>query len=131
MSFIRLHILVVDDDVGCLESLEDLLRNDGHTVTTATRGEEALAKARAWRREERRLELSILDYHVPDLTGLETFERLCDDLPRMGGIFVSGDPSEELEAEILSAGGFALVRKPLDTDRVREVVREFCSTSFS
>ena len=126
-SSARLHILVVDDDVGCLASLEEVLLQDGHDVSTATRGEEALAKARQLSREKRRPELSILDYHVPDLSGLETFSRLTDELPQIGAIFISGDASDDLETKVLSAGGFAFVRKPLDAVRVREVVQSFCA----
>ncbi len=127
VSSSRLHILVVDDDVGCLGSLEEVLLGDGHEVSTATRGEEALAKVRQLRREKRSLELSILDYHVPDLTGLEIFSRLADELPQIGAVFISGDASDHLETEVLSAGGFAFVRKPLDAVRVRQVVRSFCA----
>ena len=42
-SFVRLKILLVDDDVGCLRSLENLLELDGHEISTATRGQEAVS----------------------------------------------------------------------------------------
>ena len=124
-SFTRLKILLVDDDVGCLRSLENLLEIDGHEITTATRGQEAINLARQLRREKREPVLSILDYHVPDLSGLETFELLSQELPGLGAIFVSGDTSSRLEERILSAGGMALVRKPLDSVRIRGVVKTF------
>ena len=88
-SFVRLKILLVDDDVGCLRSLENLLELDGHEISTATRGQEAVDLARQLRREKREPELSILDYHVPDLTGLETYELLSQELPDLGAIFVT------------------------------------------
>jgi DNA-binding NtrC family response regulator len=120
-----LNILVVDDDIQCLSSLEELLARDGHWISTATRGFEALDIARRCRSENRWLELSILDCNVPDLSGLETFERLSRELPGMGAIFISGDSSAGLESEVMAAGGFALVRKPLDALRLRRAVREF------
>jgi len=124
-SFVRLKILLVDDDVGCLRILENLLELDGHEISTATRGQEAVDLARQLRREKREPELSILDYHVPDLTGLETYELLSQELPGLGAIFVTGDASSGLEERILEAGGLALVRKPLDSVRIRGAVKTF------
>ena len=126
----RLHILVVDDDPGCRSSLAELLREDGHEVATASRGREAVHLVRGWRRELRRLELSILDYHVPDLCGLDTFALLSQELPRLGAIFISGDPRDDLEARLLAAGAFAFVRKPLDGARLRRTVGAFCDLLF-
>ena len=124
-SFTRLKILLVDDDVGCLRSLENLLEIDGHEITTATRGQEAVNLARQLRREKREPVLSILDYHVPDLPGLETYELLSQELPGLGAIFITGDASGGLEERVLSAGGLALVRKPLDSGRIRGAVNVF------
>lgn len=124
-SFIRLKILLVDDDIGCLKSLENLLELDGHEISTATRGQDAVALARELREQKREPELSILDYHVPDLTGLETYELLSQELPGLGAIFITGDASSGLEERILSAGGLALVRKPLDSGRIRGAVSAF------
>ena len=124
-SFIRLKILLVDDDIGCLKSLENLLELDGHEISTATRGQDAVALARELREQKREPELSILDYHVPDLTGLETYELLSQELPGLGAIFITGDASSGLEERILSAGGLALVRKPPDSGRIRGAVSAF------
>lgn len=120
-----MNILVVDDDVNCLITLEDLLVLDGHWTRTATRGKDALDIARRFRSENRRLHLSILDFDIPDMNGLETFEQLTAMIPGIGGIFISGDTSESLEGSIMEAGGFTLVRKPLDVHRVRQAVRAF------
>jgi len=37
------HILVVDDERNTCEALEVILRRDGHSVSTATSGKEALS----------------------------------------------------------------------------------------
>src|ERR1700691_2985716 len=41
----RVRILVVDDDEDARDALEDLLRDDGFTTSTAPDGEAALAEA--------------------------------------------------------------------------------------
>ena len=120
----RLRILVVDDDERCLESVESVLALDGHQIFTATRGLEALYFARRLREDYQSLDLSILDFNMPDLTGIQTFELLVAEHPALHGIFISGEVSETLERSIRLAGGRALMRKPLDMGRLRHVVGE-------
>lgn len=120
-----MDILLVDDDVHCLASLEDLLEQDGHRTHTATRGREALGLARRLRSENRRFQLSILDVHVPDMTGLDTYRGLSSLWPDIGGIFITGDPSSDLEVSVSQVGGLALVRKPLDVCRMRALLTTY------
>jgi two-component system NtrC family response regulator len=122
--FVRLRILVVDDDERCLASVEAFLAHDGHDILTATRGLEAVDHARRLKRENRHLDLSILDFNMPDITGIETFERLVAEIPGIPAIFISGDVSSALEQMVFRAGGRALVRKPLDIARIRSLIRE-------
>ena len=123
-AIVRLKILLVDDDENCLESVRTLLSLDGHFIFTATHGREAVEWARRLRKERAHLDLSILDYHMPDLTGLETFERILAELPDVQGIFISGEPSHTLETQVVQAGGRALVRKPVDLPLIRGLIRE-------
>jgi DNA-binding response OmpR family regulator len=120
-----LDILVVDDDARCLECLEDFLSIDGHRIRTATRGEEAVGIVRAVRRERRAFDLSILDIHVPDMNGLETFARLAELLPGIAVIFISGDSDDSIGRSVRDLGGLGLVSKPIDLDRVRGLIRRY------
>jgi len=114
-----LSILVLDDDVPFLESFADFLVHDGHVVYPATRGADALEFVRTTR-----LDLSFLDFDLPDLDGLETFARIHRQRPELPAIFITGNPSMALERKILDVGGFALIRKPFDVRRLRIVIRE-------
>lgn len=57
-------ILVVDDDPIVLELLTDVLSRDGHTVLTALSGQEAIRIC-----QEQQVEVMILDYMMPHLSG--------------------------------------------------------------
>ncbi|HVR75518.1 MAG TPA: response regulator [Planctomycetota bacterium] len=114
----------MDDDVGCLESVESLLEREGHSIVTATRGNEALDVARRLREGRQRLDLSILDFNMPDLTGLETFQRLELEMPGTPAIFISGNATAAMESMVRTAGARALVSKPLDAFLLRNMVRE-------
>jgi len=121
----RLRILAVDDDARTLETLEFFLEVDGHEIYTASRGHEAVTVARRLRRERKRVDLSILDYHMPDQTGIDTFLQLSSELPGLEAVFVTGEVSETVERGISEVGGLALVPKPVDLIRMRTVIDEF------
>ncbi|MHB1523475.1 MAG: response regulator transcription factor [Candidatus Dormibacteria bacterium] len=64
-------VLAVDDDALCLDSLRALLEADGRTVLTASGGRAALALA-----ARQRPDLIVLDYAMPEMTGLEVLQAL-------------------------------------------------------
>lgn len=70
----RRVILSVDDSLTIRKLIENALRPEGHEVLLAATGEEGLAIAR-----ERRPDLILLDYVLPDLRGAEFCQRLAAD----------------------------------------------------
>lgn len=123
----ELRILVADDDEGCLESVRSVLTLDGHRIFTATRGWEAVELTRRLKEEARAgrgvLDVSILDFNMPDLTGVETFRHIVLELPSVQGIVISGEASQVLEQLVIQAGIRALLKKPLDLHRIRSLIR--------
>ena len=65
------HALIVDDDRSSLKALEELVRKEGFTTSTAATLEAARAGIK-----ERLPELALLDLQLPDGTGLELIEIL-------------------------------------------------------
>lgn len=117
-----LRILLVDDDESWLESFESFLVSDGHSTFTARRGFEAVDFARRCRRTRERLDLSILDFRMPGISGIETFEQLVAELPETPGLFLSGEPSTALEQAVERVGGLALMPKPVHLPHIREIL---------
>lgn len=64
-------ILIVDDDVDSLKLIGLMLQRHGYTVVAANSGKQALAKADA-----ERPELIILDWMMPDLSGIDVLKEL-------------------------------------------------------
>ena len=120
-----MHILVVDDDERCLASIESFLVEEGHSIYTATHGEGAVAVARRVRARNERIDVSILDYRMPDLTGVETYLQLRVEFPALGAIFVSGEPFSTLRRAFAALEDFSFVQKPLKLIEVRKVLYEF------
>jgi len=66
-----MRILVVDDDPDLVDIIAYSLRKDGHTITTAASGEEALAQI-----DRDPPEMVILDVMLPGLDGFEVCRRV-------------------------------------------------------
>ena len=71
LAQVRRNILIADDNQDALESLALMLRLEGHEVTCASDGEEALALAGL-----RRPEIVVLDVGMPKLDGCEVARRI-------------------------------------------------------
>jgi CheY-like chemotaxis protein len=97
------HILCVEDDPDICSLVSAVLK--GHKVTSAYSMADAVKRATA-----ERFNLYLLDYHLPDGTGLElclmlrTFDR---DTP----ILFATSTSTITEAQVITAGAQGLVRK--------------------
>lgn len=64
-------ILVVDDQIDTLQSVQILLEHEGHRVRTATSGAEALELL-----QRTEVSVVIVDYFMPRMTGAELVERV-------------------------------------------------------
>jgi two-component system phosphate regulon response regulator PhoB len=68
------HILVIEDEADIRQVLEYNLRQAGHEVSVAERGEAGLALAR-----QRRPDLVLLDLMLPDISGLDVCRTIKGD----------------------------------------------------
>jgi CheY-like chemotaxis protein len=66
-------VLIVDDDEGIRESLEDILRDRGYEVASAANGKDALAFVRA---AARKPAVVLLDLMMPVMDGWQVLEAL-------------------------------------------------------
>jgi PAS domain S-box-containing protein len=73
----RLSVLVVDDDLLVLENTAAMLEDLGHAVVEARSGEEALALLR----RTRTVDLAIMDYAMPGMTGLQLADAVAAERP--------------------------------------------------
>jgi two-component system response regulator ResD len=99
-------ILVVDDEPNIREVVGLYLRRDGHTVVSATDGEEALEAFR-----ESEPDLVVLDLMLPKVGGLEVCRRMRADR-RVPLIMLTARGDEEERIVGLSLGADDYVVKP-------------------
>jgi twitching motility two-component system response regulator PilH len=109
------RVLVVDDSAVDLKNLERIVSDAGAVVSTASNGNEAIAKAR-----EIKPDLVMLDVNMPGLDGFSTARQLAAD-PTTKGIpvvFVTSkdQKADRVFAQMLGAKGY--VTKPYTAEQI-------------
>lgn len=104
--------LCVDDDPLSLELVKEFLEVPSELhIDTATSGEEALDMMSA-----KRYDAIISDYMMPEMDGLELFQRARRKSPDIPFILFTGRGREEVVIEAFNAGVTSYVRKGADVD---------------
>ena len=107
------RVLIIDDEKSILESLSDILEDEGFEVRTALTAQEGLHKLR-----EDLPDLLILDVWLPDEDGLKLLKLLRKDWPALPVIVISGHGTVEMAVKAIKLGAFDFLEKPLSYDRV-------------
>jgi CheY-like chemotaxis protein len=87
----------------------------GHSTTTATSGEEALALIDQGFRPD----LVMLDVHMPGIGGLETLVQLRQRNATLPILLTTGYPTEPLQELVKEHPGVHLLAKPYDSEALR------------
>jgi DNA-binding NtrC family response regulator len=119
-------ILVVDDEPEMRALLVDELRRDGHQVTEAGDGAEAVLACRTGR-----FDVILMDKNMPGPSGLDLipgFRRTCPDA-RIIMMTAFGDVPSYVEAAEKGAADFLF--KPFRIEEMRAAIRKALGTSTS
>jgi signal transduction histidine kinase/CheY-like chemotaxis protein len=127
------QVLVVDDNATNRRILAEQLAALGMNVTTADGARTALTELWRARAESRCFALIILDYHMPDLDGLQLAERVKD-FPGVAAstimMLTSGSQPGDL-AKCRELGLAAYVSKPLSQRALYQVVTQVVGANVS
>ncbi len=113
----RGRILVVDDQENLCWVLERILSERGHVVRTAQTGAQAIRVA-----SDFDCQVAIVDYRLPDTTGLALIAQLKSRRPGLRAIFVTSYGSPALRDEVMSGGFFAYFGKPFVNAELNDAV---------
>ncbi len=102
------HILLVDDDLDLLKTLQEQLRCEGFAVTGCSSPEAALVEI-----EKTNFATIISDQHMPNMTGLEFFAHARDLQPNASRVLITGMLAVDTVVSAMSRGEiFRFLAKP-------------------
>ena len=115
-------ILVIDDDRWTREALVSILRRAGYQVTTLERFDQELEAGQF----PERYQVAVLDYHLPDLNGLEVARRLKQFQPDCRIVMISSELPNLAELADQEAVVDRFLAKPFSKDAILEVIAQLC-----
>ena len=117
-------ILIVDDEEIILEVGEPLLEKLGYEVITALNGKDALE---LYVKNQKRIDLVIVDMIMPGMNGGEMFGRLKKINPGVRVLLASGYSMDGQAQEILKLGCKGFIQKPFTLNELSEKIRDALS----
>ncbi|MGH9357793.1 MAG: sigma-54-dependent transcriptional regulator [Terriglobia bacterium] len=112
-------ILVVDDEGRQREIYRDILLDEGYSVDTAASGESALRIL-----SQKRVDLVVTDLNLAGMTGIQLLGAIQQADPTVTVMLITGYPSIESAIEATKKGVYTYLEKPVDRDKLLEVVGE-------
>jgi len=109
----RGHVLIVDDEVNMQVVLAEAFEDEGHRVTTASNGAEAVRAIGACD-----FDLLILDLKLPDTTGIELFRTAREMRPGIVAIMITAYSSIDTAIEAMKMGAYDYITKPFNVEKL-------------
>lgn len=104
-----MNFLVVDDEVAIRELVGELLEAEGHNVTLAENGEDALRKFKlVWH------EVIFSDIRMPKMNGIELLDAVKSINPNIQFVIMTSHASVDNSIQALKKGAFDYVLKPFE-----------------
>ena len=115
------RVLIVDDEPNILLSLDYLLRKNGHQVSVARNGTEALQQI-----EEHPPEIVLLDIMMPDVDGYEICTRIKSDptTQHIKVVFLSAKSKKADIEKGLSLGADMYLLKPFSNKEILQRIQQ-------
>lgn len=123
-SKLNTRVILVDDDDFYLETLTDMLQDEGMRVISVNNGRKALPKIK-----KAQPDIVLLDYKMPELNGIETLKqlKLNPDTLNIPVIMLTGVNSREVVNQSLHMGASDYIIKPGDRHTILTKINEVLS----
>lgn len=115
------EILIVDDEEDVREIFSGRLEKAGYNPIVAENGEDAIAILRSGD-NMMNVGLILCDIRMPKVNGIECIAFLRQQAPGIPIVVVTGYPDAELSRDLLAQGIKEFLVKPIDNDKMMEVV---------
>ena len=118
------RILIVDDEPTILEFLSRLLSSEGHQVETVDNSSGALEMIKG-----RRYSLILLDVKLPDMGGIELYQRIKEIAPSLTRrvVIITGDVAGPGTSKFLKENKIPYITKPFDIKLLKQELNRILS----
>jgi CheY-like chemotaxis protein len=113
----NVNVLIVDDEVETLRTLDDIFEDRGYIVTLAEDGYRAIEFAK-----KKFFDIILMDVKMPGINGLETFRGIKKICPSAVVIMMTGYSVEELLRQAIEEGAYAVIYKPFDVRKLFQTI---------
>jgi two-component system nitrogen regulation response regulator GlnG len=110
-------LLVVDDEPAIRHAFQRAFRGNDVTLRSATSAAEAIADI-----TQNPPDVVVLDVHLPDASGLDTFHKIRALDARIPVILVTGHGTTDLAIEAMKEGAYEYLLKPLELSDLRALI---------
>jgi len=116
-----MKILAIDDHELVREGLLQVLQTlgDGVDILQSDNAQQAFMRLIA----HRDLDLILLDYHLPDMTGLEMLQELGRRAPTVPVLMISGMANAQLMRQVLTAGAAGFISKSSSSKELLRAIK--------
>lgn len=110
-------ILLVEDDITFSQLLQGFLQKHGHTVDAVHNLKSGIACI-----NERTYDLLLLDYRLPDGTGLEVLDKAHEKGTKTPAIIMTSFSDIRTAVRAIQAGAFDYITKPVNPDELMMIM---------
>jgi DNA-binding NtrC family response regulator len=112
-------ILIVDDDPAMVDTLADILSDEGFRIGKAGDGYTAVEMIK-----ENGIDMVLMDIRMPGMDGVETFRQLKEIKPDIKVIMMTAYAMDDMIEEVRRLKAYVCLNKPLDMDNLISLVTE-------
>lgn len=117
------NILLIDDDRSFRDSMSLFLKDEGFTVRALSNGDEAVALVR---QQIIPFSIALVDYHMPETSGLETIKGLKSVDSKLQIFAFSGDDSVTAHNNSLESGAAYFIDKTIGEAKLLGLLHRAC-----
>ncbi|MGE0396807.1 MAG: sigma-54-dependent transcriptional regulator [Kofleriaceae bacterium] len=117
------RILIVDDDRSIRRTLEKFLGSEGYDVATASDAPSAIAAVQDTTAKADAADVMLLDLGLPGGSGFDVLSSLSGKTNAPTVVVVTARDDMQSTVKAIQLGAYEYLVKPVDIDRLREVVK--------
>ena len=113
-----MHLLIVEDEAGIVQFLQQGLEEEGYTITTAFDGLKGFELS-----QKENFDLILLDWMLPKMTGVELCKAIRLKNSKTPILFLTAKDTVQETIEGLKAGANDYIKKPFNFDELVERIK--------